>query len=158
MVPSTLPNPDKVTLIQLTTLIDAPIERCFDLSRSIDLHLLSTHKTEEKAVAGVTSGFINKGETVTWEAVHFGIRQQLTTKIIQMDYPTFFMDVMQKGAFKSMDHEHYFEATEAGTLMCDIFRYEVPYGLAGKLFDKLALKKHMTRLLEERNEVIKKAA
>ena len=158
MVPSTSPNPDKVTLIQLTTLIDAPIERCFDLSRSIDLHLLSTHKTEEKAVAGVTSGLINKGESVTWEAVHFGIRQRLTTEIIEMDKPHIFIDVMVNGAFKSMHHEHWFEATDDGTLMCDTFYYEVPYGIVGRLFDNLLLKAHMTRLLTERNEVIKKAA
>ena len=158
MEPSTSPNPDKVTLIQLTTLINAPIERCFDLSRSIDLHLLSTQKTDEKALAGVTSGLINKGDSVTWEAVHFGIRQRLTTKIIEMDRPHIFIDSMQQGAFKSMNHEHWFEATTEGTLMCDVFYYDVPYGVAGRLFDKLLLKEHMTRLLTKRNDVIKKAA
>lgn len=45
--------------IQLETIIDADIKICFDLSRSIDLHQISTAKTNEKAIAGVTAGLIN---------------------------------------------------------------------------------------------------
>src|SRR5215467_10893054 len=44
--------------IELTTHISAPLERCFHLCRSIDLHMASTNWTGEKAVAGVTSGLI----------------------------------------------------------------------------------------------------
>ena len=51
--------------IYLTIEINAPIERCFDLSRSIDLHTLSTSHTNEKAIAGVTSGLIGLNEEVT---------------------------------------------------------------------------------------------
>ena len=66
--------------IELTTIIDAPIERCFDLARSIDLHKLSTAGTDEEAIAGVMSGLIGKNEQVTWKAKHFGITQKLTSK------------------------------------------------------------------------------
>jgi hypothetical protein len=59
--------------IELTTHINAPIGRVFDLSRSIDLHMESTKKTGEKAIAGKTSGLIELGETVIWRAKHFGI-------------------------------------------------------------------------------------
>lgn len=59
--------------IELTTEINAPIEICFDLSRSIDLHQLSTAKTNEKAIKGVTAGLIGPDESVTWEAVHFAL-------------------------------------------------------------------------------------
>jgi hypothetical protein len=54
-------------LIRLETVIRAPIERCFDLSRTIDLHMRSTEETQEIAVAGVTTGLIGLGEEVTWE-------------------------------------------------------------------------------------------
>ena len=76
--------------ITLTTQIDAPIETVFDLSRSIDLHMESMQQTNEKAVAGCTSGLINLSEEVTWEATHFGIRQRLTTKIVEFDRPHHF--------------------------------------------------------------------
>ena len=147
-----------MTVIRLTTLIKAPIEKCFDLSRSIDLHIESTKATNEKAIAGRTSGLIEQGEFVTWEATHFFIRQQLTTHIVEMRKPRYFKDVMTKGAFRSMEHEHLFESKENHTLMTDIFCYEVPYGLAGKIFDYFILKRYMMNLLLTRNEVIKKAA
>ncbi len=147
-----------MTTIKLTTFIDAPIEQCFDLSRSIDLHLRSTGNTQEKAIAGRTTGLIELGETVTWEAVHFGIRQRLTSKIGEMDAPYFFSDEMVKGAFKSLYHQHYFENKDGPTAMTDVFRYETPFGLLGKLFDMIVLKRYMTHFLKQRNAVIKSEA
>lgn len=147
-----------MTTIRLTTTMDAPVERCFDLSRSIELHMLSTSKTNERVVDGRYSGLIEKGEHVTWEAVHFGIKQRLTTKIMEMRPYEFFSDAMVKGAFKSMYHEHIFERSRDKTIMKDIFRYEVPYGIMGTIFNTFVLKSYMRQLLEGRNKTIKSAA
>ena len=147
-----------MTTIELTTTINAPIEKCFDLSRDLDLHMRSTGKTNERAVAGRTSGLIEKGETVTWEATHFGIRQQLTTHIPEMKVPHYFSDEMVKGAFKSLYHQHYFETNDGQTVMTDVFKYETPFGIFGRLFDILVLKSYMTRFLKQRNAMIKSEA
>ncbi|NOS91777.1 MAG: SRPBCC family protein [Cyclobacteriaceae bacterium] len=147
-----------MTTIKLTTSIKANIEICFDLSRSIDLHIESTKATNERAVAGRTSGLIEHGESVTWEATHFCIRQKLSTHIVEMRRPYYFKDVMITGAFRSMEHEHIFESNDNDTLMIDIFQYEIPYGIAGKIFDNLILKKYMIALLVKRNIVIKNQA
>lgn len=147
-----------ITHIELRTTIDAPLYRCFDLSRSIDLHQVSTKETNERAVAGRTTGLIRQGETVTWEAKHFGIRQRLGVKIVRMNYPFYFKDVMIKGAFKSMEHEHRFSVRDGKTVMIDLFSYELPFGIIGLLFDRIMLKKHMLALLILRNKVIKNAA
>ena len=120
--------------------------------------MLSVSVTKEKAIAGVLSGLINKGETVTWEAVHFGIKQQLTVQIAEMKAPHFFSDVMLKGAFKSMYHEHHFSENENATLMRDYFCYETPLGFAGRMFDRFILRKYMTRFLTMRNNAIKNTA
>jgi ligand-binding SRPBCC domain-containing protein len=146
------------TTIYLETLIHAPMERCFDLSRSIDFHQVSTSGSGEKVVAGRMQGLIVAGETVTWEATHFFVRQLLTTKITSMERPLRFYDVMQQGAFKNMEHEHLFRAHNESTLMIDEFIYEVPYGIFGRLFDSLVLRRYMTNLLAERNHAIKVAA
>jgi ligand-binding SRPBCC domain-containing protein len=147
-----------MTTIELTTVINAPIELCFDLSRSIDLHTRSTGNTKERAIAGRTSGLIEKGETVTWEAVHFGVKQQLSTRIPEMKAPHYFSDEMVKGAFKSLYHQHYFESNDGSTVMTDVFKYETPYGIFGKLLDILVLKSYMTRFLKQRNATIKSEA
>jgi ligand-binding SRPBCC domain-containing protein len=147
-----------MTQIELSTHINAPIERCFDLARSIDLHIESTKQTGEKAIAGRTTGLIELGETVTWRARHFGVWQNLTSKITEFEYPNHFTDVMVEGAFKSFRHEHLFYAMHNQTLMKDIFIFESPYGWLGELANFLFLGWYMQRLLKKRNRVIKAAA
>lgn len=141
--------------IELRTEIEASKEIVFDLSRSIDLHKISTEHTKETAIAGKTSGLIGLNESVTWRARHFGIYQNLTSKITEFERPNFFADEMVKGAFKSFRHEHHFSDSKVGTLMTDIFEYESPLGFLGILADKLFLKKYMTDLLDKRNRIVK---
>jgi ligand-binding SRPBCC domain-containing protein len=145
-------------IIELHTEIHAPIEKLFDLSRSIDLHIESTKQTGERAIAGRTIGLIELNETVTWRAKHFGIWQNLTSKITEYNYPTFFADEMISGAFKSFRHEHHFSVVENGTLMQDKFMFKSPFGILGELANWLFLKRYMTSLLLERNRVIKLVA
>ena len=145
-------------ILELATHINAPIEKCFDAARNIDVHVASTKQTGERAVAGKTNGLIELGETVTWRAKHFGIQQNLTSKITEYNYPNFFVDEMVSGAFKSFRHEHHFSSTDGKTLMKDIFVFESPLGILGKLFNWLILKRYMTNLLITRNAVINEAA
>jgi ligand-binding SRPBCC domain-containing protein len=152
-----------VPTITLHTEIDAPIERCFDLSRSIDLHMQSTSETGEQAIAdgtppGRTSGLIELGETVTWRARHFGIWQRLTSRITEYEAPVYFCDEMQKGAFKSIRHEHRFRQEGGRTLMTDIFRFESPLGFLGHMFNRLVLTHYMEGFLRRRNQLIKEVA
>ena len=141
--------------ITIETLIQAPIEVCFDLSRSVDLHTISTKQTGERAVAGVMSGLIGLDESVTWKAKHFGVWQELTSKITEYDWPNEFVDEMVQGAFKLFRHEHHFKRSNGGTIMTDVFDYTSPLGALGVMADKLFLIAYMTRLLTERNQVIK---
>lgn len=145
-------------LIVIQTEIDAPIDRVFDLSRSIDLHKISTAKSNEEVVAGRTSGLINLGESVTWRARHFGITQLLTSQITSMFPNDLFVDEMVSGAFKRFQHAHIFLVLKGKVLMTDRFDYTSPYGVFGKIADFLFLKKYMTKLLMDRNKVIKEFA
>lgn len=114
--------------IVLTTKINAPIERVFDLARDIDLHKATTTETKEEAIAGRTKGLMELHETVTWRATHLGITQQLTVKMVEMEKPNHFRDTMIKGTFKSMTHLHSFEKIGEFTLMTDRFEYASPLG------------------------------
>ena len=137
----------------------APIEVVFDVVRDIDVHQRSQISKSEKAVAGKVTGLIEKGEWVTWEAKHFGVRQRLTSRIEEMRRPVYFRDSMVRGAFKRFDHEHHFETTSAGhTKMIDVFDYTSHLGLLGKVADVLFLKRYMHKLLWERNLTIKEVA
>ena len=144
--------------IELELFIDAPIEICFDLSRSIDLHRISTAKTGEEAIAGVTSGLIGLHETVTWRARHLGVMQTLTTRITEFDRPKLFVDEMLQGVFKSFRHEHHFKKSGTGTRVWEVFDYVSPLGFLGEMADRLFLENYMRGFLLERNRVIKEYA
>lgn len=146
------------SLIHLTTVIHAPVSIVFDLSRSIDLHMISTAATGERAIAGTTSGLINEGETVTWEARHLFKRRRLKVRITAMEPPNHFEDEMVEGDFRMMRHRHHFKAMDNGTIMIDLLEFESPYGIIGRWVDRLFMKRYLTRFLLQRNRVIKQYA
>ncbi len=144
--------------IHLTTFIAAPVERVFDLARSIDLHKRSMSHTKEEPVAGVTSGLINLNDTVTWKARHLGKTRFLKSKITALEKPFSFSDEMDEGDFKTLTHQHHFKPVENGTIMIDIMSFEAPYGSFGRLFSKIYLTRYLRRLMEQRNQVIREYA
>jgi len=147
-----------VRLIELEIRIAAPIERVFDLARSIDLHVDSTAGTGERAIAGVTSGLIGLGESVTWRARHFLVWQTLTSRITAFDRPHTFQDSMVQGAFTSFVHDHRFTTQHGVTVMVDRLAYRAPLGPLGAVVSRLVLDRHLRRLLAERNRVIARTA
>jgi ligand-binding SRPBCC domain-containing protein len=144
--------------IQLTTEIAAPIERCFDLSRNIDLHLKSVDGSDEQAIAGVTTGLIGNGEAVTWRGRHFGFMITHTSRITAYKSPVYFQDLMVRGAFRSYCHDHYFETRGPHTLMRDDVKLAAPLGILGIIAEKALLERHMRSLLQRRNVAIKQTA
>jgi len=144
-----------VPTIIIRTKIKASKQIVFDLSRSIDLHKISTKQTNEEAIAGRTSGLINLNESVTWKAKHFGFTQILTTKITAYNSPHNFTDEMTEGIFKRLTHEHQFLEKKGETLMTDYFSYQSPLGLLGVIADNLFLKRYMKSFLIKRNSIIK---
>lgn len=146
-------------LIELETLIRAPRDRVFDLARSVDLHLDSASRSREKAVAGKISGLLSLGDSITWEATHFAIRQRLTVRITAFERSEFFVDVMTHGPFKRLEHRHQFlERPENSTLMRDHFDFASPLGILGRCADLFILKSHLRRFLIARNDIIKQTA
>lgn len=142
-------------LIQLETYVAAPVERCFDLNLNVQMHEAAGHG---RAVAGVTQGQLQLGDTVTWEAVHFGVRQRLTSKIVACERPRMFVDEMQRGAFARWRHTHHFVESDGGTNIFDEVDYASPLGLLGKIADALFLESYMTRFLVRHNAQFKRIA
>jgi ligand-binding SRPBCC domain-containing protein len=146
--------------IELETIIEAPPALCYALKLDVQQHVASTAHTQERIVAGRTSGRLELGELITWEARHLGVRQRLTVQVTAAEPPHYFRDEMRRGAFRSMSHDHYFEPLAGGlaTRMRDVFAFELPGGPLGKVVDKLFLTGYMTRFLLLRNAQLKKQA
>lgn len=144
--------------LEVITRIAAPVERCFWLALSVEAHVSSTAQTQEQVVGGVRPGLLQFGDSVSFRARHFGVWQTLTSKITAYQAPAYFCDEMQRGAFKRMRHEHYFEPTSAGTLMRDVFDYTALLGWLGRVADKLVLENYLRRFLTLRGEALQQLA
>jgi ligand-binding SRPBCC domain-containing protein len=150
-----------VVRIEELTQIQAPIERCFDLARSVEVHLAGNIHWGEQAVAecGAISGLLRRGDRVTWRAKHFGVWHRLASEITGMDRPTYFQDRMVRGPFESMWHDHFFRALPNGaTEMRDVFCFAAPLGILGQIAEGLVLRRYMRGLLGGRNAVIRQMA
>lgn len=144
--------------IELSTHIAAPPERCFDLARSVELHVRSTAATGERAVAGKTSGLLGLDDEITWRARHLGVRQSLSGRISAYDRPRHFQDTMLRGAFARLRHDHFFDAVGGGTVMRDVLDYAAPLGPLGRLAERAFLTAYLRRFLEARNRELKAVA
>jgi ligand-binding SRPBCC domain-containing protein len=66
---------------------------------------------------------------------------------------------MVRGAFAWMVHDHYFDAApDGGTVLRDELRFAAPLGILGRIAERLVLRRYMTRFLQARNAVLKRAA
>ena len=144
-----------MTTIVLETRILAPIEVCFDLARDVDAHVKTSSTTGERAVGGRTSGLLELGDTVTFEAVHFGIRQRLTSKIIELDRPKRFVDETVEGAFASLRHTHEFFVEGTSVLMRDTLTWRSPLGPLGVVADLLFVRRHMHEFMVSKQRQLK---
>jgi len=147
--------------IEGTTSLHAPIQRCFNLARSVEVHVLGNIHFQESATAvgGRTTGLIKLGERVTWRAKHFWRSHELTSEIVRLQSPTYFRDVMVRGIFRSMAHDHYFRQRAGGrTEMRDVFTFAAPLPPRGRIAETMFLGRYMRQLLRERNEVIRQVA
>jgi len=136
---------------RVVTEIAAPVEHVFALSLDIGAHERSMVDTDERAVAGTTTGTIALGESVTWRARHFGIVWSMTSRITALEAPGRFVDEQVRGPFARFRHEHRFEPSVAGTRMVDEIVFRAPLGPLGWLAERIALARYLPRLIAARN-------
>jgi ligand-binding SRPBCC domain-containing protein len=145
--------------IHQTTLIDAFIERCFDLSLDLDIEIEAVGADRIQPVAGVAHGRIRANETVSWRARQFGLWIGHTSLISGYDAPVFFEDSMVRGIFRSFVHKHFFRAVSPHqTEMTDEMTFTMPWLLGGPFTDTLIVRRQLLSLLQARNAVIKRRA
>ncbi|WP_433358931.1 SRPBCC family protein [Streptosporangium sp. CA-115845] len=144
---------------EVVTHVIAPPDRVFDISLDVGVHTTSMAGSSEKAVGGVTAGGLELGESVTWQARHFGIRWRMTSTISAYDRPGYFVDEQVSGPFKHWHHAHRFQSDGHGaTVMSDIIDFAAPLGPLGTIAEILVLRRYMRRLIRVRNQHVKQVA
>jgi ligand-binding SRPBCC domain-containing protein len=144
--------------IRLGTWIDAPVERCFLLSLSVDLHTATARSMRDKIGAGATERTIGEGDTLTFKGNHFGVHWRHTSLIEKLRPHSYYRDVMIAGPFQHFEHDHYFAPMDDGTRMRDEVRFSTSGGLLGRLTKRMFLRKQLKAFLMERNAMIKRLA
>jgi ligand-binding SRPBCC domain-containing protein len=143
-----------VIVVSVETSTGAPPCVCFDAARNVDTHALTTDWTRERIADAPQSRMLEGGDLVTFEAVHFGVRQRLTAKIVDYRRPERFVDEMVRGPFRSLRHTHEFQATTGGTRMIDTLEIAAPLGVIGWVAERLFLAAYMRAFLARRNAAL----
>ncbi|MFC8128239.1 SRPBCC family protein [Streptomyces sp. NPDC057302] len=144
---------------ETVTHIAAPPATVFDLSLDVDLHTASMAESGERIVGGVRAGRMALGDTVTWEARHFGVRWRMTSRISAYERPGTFVDEQVSGPFERWHHTHHFAPDgRGGTVMRDVVEFAAPFGLLGTAVEAVALGRYMHELIDARNVHVRQQA
>ena len=141
-----------VSTFVLVTECPASAAAMFELSLDIDAHLASMEASGERAIAGVTTGRIGLGETVTWRARHVGVWFTMTSKITDLEPSHRFVDQQVAGPFRAFRHEHTFEEGPVGCRMTDTITLSSP--VLGRLAERAVLVPYLRRLIRRRNQAL----
>ena len=148
-----------MTRIIIETKIHAPIELCFDLARDVSAHTESAAFSSERVVPpGRIAGLLELGDLVAFEGRHFGVKQRFVARITALDPPRRFDDEMVQGSFKWLRHVHEFEFDNGVTTMRDSLEWEPPFGMIGRLADRVLLRRHMHWFVSTKQNGLKRIA
>lgn len=150
----------KTFTLRDSTVIAAPIERCFQLSTSIEVVALTLGM---RPVEGKLEGMILAGDRLVWRGWKFGMPQMHETLITgyrepKSGEPAFFQDTMGRGRFQTFQHDHRFTQTSGGTLLEDELRFSMPLRWAGEIAGKFVMVPHIQGLLRRRFALLKRLA
>lgn len=78
------------------------------------------------------------------------------TEITHVHEPYFFVDEQRFGPYKLWHHQHIFREVENGVEMEDIVSYAVPFGLAGRVMNKLVIERKIKEIFDFRSTILNK--
>lgn len=135
--------------------INAPLERCFQLSTNVALvgRTIGMRPIEDTA-----DGMLGDGDRVVWAGWKFGFPQMHECLITGYERPVFFQDTMGRGRFKRFQYDHHLAEIDGHTLLNDKIRFSLPLGWPGKLVAKRVIVPYLCELLQQRMVLLKRVA
>ncbi len=116
--------------------------------------------TGEKIVSGRTSGLIELGEFVEFEAAHLGLVRRLCATITTFNRPQNFIDEQNKGPFRTLRHEHRFILSPDNpsiTLVEDHLYIVVGWSIFGLIAERALVVPHLRKVLTQHQLNLKAA-
>lgn len=83
-----------------------------------------------------------------------GLKLNWLTEITQVNKYNFFIDEQRMGPYRLWHHEHHFREVDGGVEMRDILYYSVPFGIFGRLADRVFVNNKVKQIFSFRKEKI----
>ena len=145
-------------VIHLTTIVHAPVERVFNLSRHRGLYVQCMQWHPQKHSASKSLGLLEEGELLSWQAKIFGKNRLFRTKLSQMQPVGFLQQVMPQSNWIHICHQQHFKPLANGAVMIDEFSFQPAHPAWNNLFLRLLVTPRLRRLLERKNAIMKQVA
>ena len=98
---------------------------------------------------------IATGTRIRYRLRLHGIPLGWTTEIREWEPPLRFVDVQLDGPYRLWHHTHRFEPKDGGTLMTDIVRYRLPFGILGRAMHFVKVQRDVERIFTFRSQRIR---
>ena len=135
--------------------INAPIERCFLLSTSVEL----AGKTYGmRPLEGKTNGLLVADDKLLWAGWKFGLPQMHEICITRHERPSFFQETMGRGRFKRYQYDHYFYEMNDRTVLNDKIRFTMPLGFIGSFVGRFIIVPYLSKRMRRRLAMLRKVA
>lgn len=138
--------------------VNAPIERCFLLSTSLELVRQSLKMRLVPGESSRAGGLVEGGDRLMWKGWALGLPQRHESLISKYERPGFFQDTMQRGRFKRFQHDHTFTEIGGRTLLNDKIRFSLPLGGVTRPLGRFVVTPYVAKLLRHRLELLKRVA
>ncbi|HJM47532.1 MAG TPA: SRPBCC family protein [Candidatus Marinimicrobia bacterium] len=99
---------------------------------------------------------MDRGTVIDYTINLFCIPVHWRTLITEYCPPYKFVDVQIKGPFILWHHTHIFREIDDGVEIIDQVQYALPFGILGRIFHSLCIKKKLNHIFNFREEVIEK--
>ncbi len=134
------------------------IHKAWDFfSDAKNLAVITPEKMDFKILSEITGKEIFEGMVIDYAVKPlFGIKVKWQTEICIVHKPFMFVDRQLKGPCKIWEHTHTFAEKGNGVLMKDQLKYQLPFGIIGRITHSLLVRKKIEDLFMYRRKVLSK--
>jgi ligand-binding SRPBCC domain-containing protein len=97
---------------------------------------------------------MRSGTLIDYAVKILGFEHHWRTLITEYDPPDSFVDVQLKGPYKLWHHTHRFVDNHSNTTIIDEIRYIVPFGILGRLMNRIFIRRQLEFIFNYRSQVI----
>jgi len=141
-------------VIKRTIVLSAPIADVFSFFQDPRNLAGITPRWMGFDITHVDEGGMRDGFKIVHRIKWMDVSLRWVTRIKDYDPPHGFLDVQTSGPYKVWRHQHTFEETARGTVMRDLVRYELPFGILGEVAHVLVVRRQLTRIFNYRSRRI----